>query len=283
MKKQVLYIILFILISPLKIMAGGDNYPLGARQAGMGNSSVMVPDIWSVHHNQAGLTALERFTIGFHFHNEFVVERYGLKAVAIGIPTSKYGVLGVSLAYLGNPVYNDSKVGLAYAKSFGDYFSVGIQMDYFNIHQSYEYLSNSGAVAVEIGLMSEPVENLFIGAHVFNLTQSDIPDLPDEKLPTILRFGLAYLFSENVLVSVEAEKDMDYSPVFKAGTEISFKKDLFIRIGVCSYKPAVFSFGLGYVMEGLKGDIAFSTHPQIGLIPHFSMQYIFGSGSDTND
>jgi len=276
MKKYIFNIFLFIIISAKSIFAGGDNYPMGARQAGMANSCVMLPGIWSVCHNQAGLTGLEKFTVGFHFHNEFLNERYGLKGIAIGIPTSKYGVLGTSLAYLGNPTYNETKAGLAYAKSFGDYFSVGIQMDYFNIHQSYEYINNSGAVAVEIGLISEPAENFFIGAHAFNFTQSDIPDLPGEKLPTILRFGLGYLFAETVFVSVETEKDMDYSPVFKAGTEIKFREDLFLRTGISTSDPTVIAFGVGYAIEGIKADIAFITHPQLGLIPHFSMQYELG-------
>ena len=40
--------------------AGNDNYPLGARSAGMATASVVLTDIWSSANNQAGLGYIEQ-------------------------------------------------------------------------------------------------------------------------------------------------------------------------------------------------------------------------------
>jgi len=51
-------------------------------------------------------------------------------------------------------------------------------------------------------------------------------------------------------------------------------KDFFIRAGI-STNPVQNSFGIGYVHNRLKADIAFSTHQLLGITPHFTVIYEF--------
>ncbi|HIO72826.1 MAG TPA: hypothetical protein EYN38_06955, partial [Flavobacteriales bacterium] len=56
---KILRIVSFVLaMTPNTVFAGGENYPIGARSAAMGNASVTFTDLWAVHHNQAELAGL---------------------------------------------------------------------------------------------------------------------------------------------------------------------------------------------------------------------------------
>ncbi|MBI5219973.1 MAG: hypothetical protein HY958_13685 [Bacteroidia bacterium] len=262
----------FILSTTGAIAGGGDDNPFGARSAGMANASVMLSDIWSISHNQAGLASLKNMSVGFHYENRFLVNELSLKAGTFILPT-KTGVFGLSISQFGYSKYNESKIGLAFAKSLGEVFSAGIQFDYINTYFS-EYYGNKGTAVVEIGVRAVPKENFYIGAHIYNPTRSKIAAYHDERIPTIMRLGLGYNFSRKVLVTAETEKDIENDPVFKAGIEYNFMEHLFIRTGVAS-NPEKATFGIGYEIKGLKADLAFSTHPQLGLTPHFSLLWEF--------
>ena len=107
MIRKVIYITCFILITGTPGFSGPDNYLLGARFAAMGNASVMIPDLWSLSHNQAGLGWGRSTSAGFHFENKFVIPQYSLSAAGIAIPV-KPGTLGVMIYYFGYSKYPKS-------------------------------------------------------------------------------------------------------------------------------------------------------------------------------
>ncbi len=269
---RALLILFIILFNFHSIFAGNENYPVGARSAAMGNATVMMSDLWSIHHNQAGLASIENISVGFHFENKFIFPEYGLQSAAFVFPT-KTGVLGLNLSYFGYSKYNETKIGLAYAKTFYDKFSIGIQLDYLNTYIAEGY-GNKGTAVFEAGIMTEPVENLYVGAHIYNPTRSKIADYDDERIPTIMRIGLGYNFADKVFLSVETEKDLVNKAIFKAGIEYDFLKNIYLRTGI-STNPYQTAFGLGYVFKRLKADIAFSTHQILGITPHISINYVF--------
>jgi len=248
-----------------------DYYPAGSRQAGMANSSVTLSDLWCVYHNQAGLANLTRLSAGVHHENKFLVKEYGLQALAIALPV-KNGVFGLSVSYFGYSKYNEIKAGLAFARSFGKGFSAAVQIDYCNTFVSGEY-GNKGIAVIEAGILSEPLENLHIGAHIYNPTHQRISEY-DELIPTIFRFGVSYNFFNKITLAVENEKDIEMSPMFKIGLEYHMINYFYLRTGI-STNPSLTTFGLGYVIKHAKADIAFSYHQILGLSPHFTLSYEF--------
>lgn len=269
-------VLILILSSTITIhsfsFAGHENFTLGARQAGMGFTGVSYSDLWSATHNQAGLAFLDKPAFGLFYEERFVVKELGLKAGVFALPT-KSGVFAIDLMQFGYSKYNESKVGLAYAKQLGKRFSVGIQLDYLNTYFSEEY-GNKGTAIAELGFLSQPIDNLFIGAHIYNISRSKIAAYNDERIPTLLTFGLSYSFSEKVLCSVEAEKDIDYKTIYKVGVEYHFMENLFLRAGVTS-NPNEMCFGLGYVFKRIKADVSFTNHQILGLTPHVGFSYSF--------
>ncbi|MCK4663378.1 MAG: hypothetical protein KAT68_10970 [Bacteroidales bacterium] len=272
---QKLIIILFFSIGIIisnTVKGANENYPVGAGHAGMANATVMVSDVWANYHNQAGLSNIDNTCIGFYFENRFNISELGLQSVVFALPTNS-GVFGVSLSHFGYSVYSESKAGLAFGKSFGEQFSAGIQFDYFYLQQPEDY-GNFGIFAVEMGIQAEPVENLLLGAHVFNITRAKISDFQDERMPTIMRIGMGYRFSENLLVTMETEKDLDEKARFKAGIEYLFRKNIFLRTGIAT-NPTQNYIGIGYTLNKIKADIAFSFDPILPMTTHVSLSYSF--------
>jgi len=269
--KTKLFLLLFLIIANISIIYA-DNYPTGANSSAMANSTVAVPNIWSSFHNQAGLDYLEGITFGTHLQNWFGLEELGVKSVAFAIPTNS-GTFGLDYTYFGFSAYNEMKMGLAYAKKFTDIIAVGIQLDYFNIYQQAAY-GNVGFAVAEIGILSEPIENMKIGLHVFNPWRASVNEY--EKMPTIFRLGMGYTFSEKVLFTLEVEKDMDISkPTFKSGIEYNMVSNLYLRGGI-STNPITNAFGIGYKVKGIGIDIGFFKHQYLGYNASVSMFYTFG-------
>jgi hypothetical protein len=272
MRKVAPFFILFLTFFMLHGFS--QNYPSGACASGMGNSSVVVPNIWSTYHNQAGLDYLEQITFGAYFENWFGLSELGLKTAALAVPT-KTGTFGLDFSYFGYDKFNEMKMGLAYSKKFADIIAVGIQLDYFNIHQGDIY-GNVGIPVAEIGILSEPIDKLFIGAHVFNPWRAQVDDYQNEKMPTVFRIGMGYKFTDKVLMTIETEKDLEISkPIFKSGIEYNFISSLYLRGGI-STNPVTTAFGIGYKLKGVSLDLAFKHHQILGYNVGISMYYTFG-------
>jgi hypothetical protein len=249
--------------------AGNDNYPTGARSAGMAAASVVLTDIWASANNQAGLGYLERPVAAMCYENRLNVKSLSVQAGAFAIPVFSTTV-GVNYRYFGYSKYNESKFGLAVAKRLGEKFSLGVQMDYFHTNYAGDY-GNHGVLCGEVGLLCEPVENLFVGAHLFNLSQSKQKVNLNERIPTVMRFGIGYTILEKATISMETEKDLRMDAVFKAGLEYSPVGELFLRCGMSTGLMYQYAFGLGYSWKYFTIDLAFSHHKFFGYSPHISL------------
>lgn len=273
-KRTVGCILLFLILMHHKSLhAANDNRVLGSRSAALGHTSVMIPDFWSFSHNQAGLGFYDHFALGVHHENTFLVSEYSLHAIGLTLPALQ-GTFSLNYTFFGYSQFNESKVGLAYGRSFGEKFAAGIQLDYLNTFINDEN-ANSGTLAVEGGIMAQPAENLYIGAHVFNPTQARINNLPENELvPTVVRMGVGYFFGEKAFLGGEVAKTTDAPVVMKAGLEYRIIPSLFVRAGIAS-QPTRSSFGLGFHLHRIRADVAFTHHQILGFTPHFTFQYAF--------
>ena len=271
-----------VLLLPLSILwlqvlqAANDNHPYGGRQAGMGNAAVAVYDFWAMSHNQAGMSKIQSPTAGIYFENRYLVKEMGLGAAAFALPVNT-GVFGLNLSYFGYSQYHESKIGLAYAHRFGDRLSAGLQFNYMYTFVGGELSNATGNVTFEAGVIYELLPGLNIGAHVFNPSRSklaSVDNLYDEYIPTIFRLGMAYSFSEKILLSIETEKDIDRKPVFKAGGEYRMADRFFIRGGIGT-NPAQNAFGFGIYTGTFTIDLSASFHQILGYSPQASIIMAF--------
>jgi hypothetical protein len=266
-----IFISIFLLL--FSLAKAGDNSPLGARSEAMaGCGTAISADLWNAQNNQAGLAFIKSFQAGAFYESRFLVSGLGMKAFAAALPT-KQGTFGLDISSFGYNLYSENKAGIAYAKAFGTKFAASVQLDYFNTHIAENYGSAS-AFCGEVGLMAMPVKNLTVGFHIFNVSKSKLSGNLPERLATTMRLGTCYNFSDRVLVSVEAEKDVDYKPVIRGGIEYRPIDNFYIRAGAGT-QPGLIAFGCGIVMKKLRLDIASSFHSVLGFSPSIGLQYGF--------
>ncbi len=239
---------------------------------GMGNASVSLFDIWSVNNNQAGLAKLEESQLSILYEDKYRVKQTATQAFAYVLHT-KSGNFALSYNHFGYSTYSEHIGGLAFARELGKYISLGIQFDYYHYDQTADY-GDKGVVLFELGLIAEPIENLFIGVHSFNPSRTELADYQDERVETNFRFGVSYFFTEGVLVAIETEKGINTDARFKAGVEYEPIEDLYFRTGLAT-GPTQYTFGMGYSFESFTFDLGFATHPQLPISSQLSLKYLF--------
>jgi hypothetical protein len=248
--------------------AGNPDDPAGGRSAGLSHASVSLYDAWSCFNNQAGLAYITKPSAGVYFEKRYNIKEFSTKAGFIEYPLYP-GTLALSYRHFGFSQYYESKIGLAFARKLFKRFSMGVQMDYFQTHIAENY-GNFNALAVEIGLLSQPMDHLFIGFHVFNpvaLTKHTGSELP---LPATVRFGLSYLLEERILFAIESLNSNQTGAQYRMGAELQAANKLFIRIGLTT-QVNHYSIGFGYSIRKVMIDISFTDHRILGYSPQASI------------
>ncbi len=262
-----------LLILPISLFGSG-KFSSGGRAAGLGNASVALHDTWSVSHNQAGMMRTGGVTAALYTENRFLLPELSLAGFAVILPFSG-SVLGVSFSGFGNSLYREGKTGVAYARSFGERLSTGLKISY-HFASIADGSGHHGTAVAELGVVYEPVPGLLIASHVFNPTMAGRPDCPHSgsfiNIPTVIRTGFSYRFSDNVLLSMEAGKDIRLPPVFRAGVEYAPGEAIVMRTGV-STNPFQNAFGIGFRRGRLQIDIATAYHYTLGYSPCVAMTY----------
>jgi len=265
-KKIFLALILLLIVTNL--FAIQDTRYNAGESAAMANTSVTNSGLWSIYTNQAGLGYLETMKIGAYHQAGYVTEQ-NLQGVAFALPT-KTGTIGTSYSYYGFSQYNESQFGLAFGRNFSKYFSVGLQLNYLHTHIAGDY-GNASSINFEIGILSEPIENLLIAAHVYNPSHNK---MKDENIPTILKLGTSYLFSEKLLLAIETESDLVNKTIFKTGINYQLINAVSIQAGV-STNPGIYSFGVGFHLKKTITHVGFQKHQILGFTPSFTLSYDF--------
>ena len=238
------------------------------KSAAMSNASVAATNIWSVYNNQAGLGYLSNITLGV-FHQSGFIKQQNTQGISFAFPT-KTGTIGASYSYFGFSQYNEMQAGLAFGRSFTRYFAAGVQINYLSTQIADNY-GSSKAVNFEVGILSQPVKGLFIGAHVYNPARSK---MKNEPIPTIFKLGAGYQFSEKVFLGIETEKDFEHDAIFKAGLNYQMINYVSLQAGI-STNPTRYSFGIGFHYISINAHVGFLKHQTLGFKPSFTLSYGF--------
>ena len=261
-------LILFVLFisCTLSTFASIEIFPTSSRSAAMGRCSVALKGFWGIQNNPAAISSIEKFSFGINYESRFNLKETSYKNVAVIAPLN-FGVLGLSYNHYGYKLYNEQKIGMAYARSFGKIISIVVQLDYLSVSLAENY-SNKQNITFEIGLQSEIIENLRIGIYTFNPIMVKLSKTNEEKIPSILRVGMAYYMNNKFIITSEIEKSNYIKPIiFRCGLEYSIKSKFFIRTGIAS-RYEIFTLGFGVSFRHLKIDMAATMHESLG----FSLQ-----------
>jgi hypothetical protein len=253
--------------------AGGEGHPLGARLAGMGYAGSALADLWALRLNPAGLAALDTAQVGAVYQRHFFADELAQQGLAVAIPLGN-GTLGIAADRFGYSLYNETRTSLAYAMRFGDGLRAAVQMDHVGMRLGENY-GSAGTLVAELGVQARLTNALWIGAHLYNPNRSMLGGPYDERVPTLLRAGLAYTFSSKLVMTADVEKDIDRKERFRFGIEYNPNKALYLRTGLAT-GPMQGTFGAGFRLKHLDIDLAVALRSQLGPTPVIGLNYRFG-------
>jgi hypothetical protein len=224
---------------------------MGPRANALGYAVSCLRDPWSIFNNPAGITSsgYTEFCSAYDATSGFA--SFNRMAVACTTPLLN-GYFGAGIFRFGDELYNEQSFSAGYANKFG-IASLGARAQY--IQFKAENFGTKGVMTFSVGGITELTSWLTIGAQIINATQPEITE--NEKLPTILIFGIALKASEKVMVLTEVEKNINEHPLIKEALEYQIHKKLFLRTAFTP-KPLASFFGFGIQVKKIKFDYAFS-------------------------
>lgn len=258
-----IYFLCFFILTGANIYSQSLRKPIAAPYIGLGAYSINHVDAFSFASNQAALAQIKSAAIGVYGENRFLLNATNMYSAVVALPT-KQGNFGIQIDYFGFKNYNESQVGLAYARSLGKVLDIGIKFNYYSFRiPTYQ---NSSTVNFEIGAIAHLTDKLNAGIHFYNPVGGSLSKTNNEKLSSIYKFGLGYEASESFLVSAEIVKEEDLPVNINAGVQYSFAKQFFARVGIASENESPYA-GAGISWNNIRLDVSASYHPQLGFSP----------------
>ena len=279
---------LLFALAPTPLRAQG-NGPAGhgGRAQALGNASAtLAGEVWAVANNPAGLSTLTRPTAGAYLENRYLIPSLNVAAAALALPLglvephapgqptrARHGVLGLEAQRWGGALYSETRLGVAYGYRLG-VISIGGRLDALQV--SFQNLGSRRVLAASLGGQADILpQRLTLGVHLYNLTQARLASYQDERVPTVLRVGLAYRPGKQVLLLAEAEKDVERAAGVKAGLEYLPVPAVAVRLGYASLSQQA-TGGVGLRAGDFQLDYAAGWHSALGLSQYFSVAWQWG-------
>jgi len=247
--------------------------PVAAVYTGLGAYSINHTDVFSFTNNQASLAQMKNASAGVYGERRFMLDELSLYQLAIAVPTNS-GNFGIKAGYFGFSDYNESQMGLAYARKLGSKMDVGVQFNYNGIQVSG--YGNSSAINFEIGMIFHLTDKLNAGIHAYNPVGGKYGKNSEEKLASIYTVGLGYEASDKFFVSAEIEKEENQPVNINAGMQYKFLPQLMARAGIATNTSNVYA-GVGLFLRTFRLDVVASYHPQLGITPGLMLVYNFSA------
>ena len=237
--------------------------PNAARYIGLGAYSLHHIDAFSFTSNQAALAQIKNTAVGVYGEKRFLLSSANLYSAVVVMPT-KQGNFGLQADYFGFKNYNESQIGIAYAKSLGSKFDIGIKFNYYGFR--IPAYGNASTVNFEIGAIAHLSDKLHMGIHAYNPAGGKLSNTKDEKLSSVYKFGIGYEASDKFLVSTEIIKQEDQPLNIEVGFQYNFMEQFFVRAGTSTATTNSY-VGAGISWKNFRLDITGGYHPQLGFTP----------------
>lgn len=237
--------------------------PIAAAYTGFGAYSVNHVDVFSITSNQAALAQIKSPSLGVYGEKRFLLESTNMYSAIVALPTEQ-GNFAFEADYFGYQNYNESQLGIAYARHVGTKLDVGVKFNYYSFRiPGYQ---NSSAINFEIGAIAHLTDKLNAGIHFYNPLGGNLSKTDNEKLSSVYTFGIGYDASESFLISAEIVKQEDLPVNVNVGMQYNFDKQFFVRFGIASQNESPY-LGAGVSWDNFRIDVSASYHPQLGISP----------------
>lgn len=238
----------------------------GARSIGMGGVKHYVLDSWSIFNHIGALDRVVQSMVSANFDQRFGIKELSTMGFS-GIWKNSFGTAGIGVARFGSSLFNQQMLGLGFSNTMG-VVSIGAKVDW---HQTQiEGFGSGHAWMFTFGGVAELSPEFFIGAQVTNVNQARFSRFSENRLPSTVQLGIAYVPFSSTKVIVETEKPLEGDPIVRIGLEHSLKNRIYLRTGASS-DPTRIHFGVGIRRDWFGFDYALGQQTTLGHSHHFSL------------
>jgi hypothetical protein len=242
----------------------------GARSEGMGHANTTLSDEWSLLNNVGGISGLEKGSVFFGYNRFFDIEGFDKVAVGVIQPFS-FGSVGLSAFRFGDQLYSEQMLSAAFGNKIG-FVRLGFRASYYQMR--IDEFGTSSAFQFDLGGIVELIPSISFGAYISNFTTSKLNNVDQSKLPVIMKVGISYRPTEDIILNLDIHKDVDFDPEVRGGLEYRIIEKVFIRTGLNS-KPFKAYFGGGLSFGRFKFDYAVTSHEYLGISHQASVSFAY--------
>jgi hypothetical protein len=241
--------------------------PIGTVYTSLRTYSSQFKDAFSFRANAASLAGIKEFSAGIYSERRFMLQELSSYSFAAALPTTT-GCFGMRGDYTGGSLYNETAVGLSFAKRLGNKVDVGTQFHYFSAAASS--YGTASAITFDAGAIFHLTEQIQTGVHVYNPVRMKL--VREEKIPSVYAAGIGYDASPQLFIGAEAQKTEDQPLSINAGLQYVFG-DKLIACGGISSATSVYYIGFGVKLKSLRVDVTASFHSYFGITPGLLLVY----------
>ncbi|GAB4341415.1 MAG: hypothetical protein OHK0038_21100 [Flammeovirgaceae bacterium] len=249
---------------------------VGAEAIGMGGAVVAIESQYATFNNIANIAQLKEISVTANYENKFGVSIFNTLTASLNVPLKNAGALGVAMQRFGNDSYSEQSLSFGYAYHLAG-VNLGLKANY--LQYSAESMGTKSVIGIDFGVRTQLAKTLFLAAHFFNVNQAKLQSFQNERVPSVLKLGFSYQPTDKLMVNIEGEKDLEFSPVYRIGLAYKIVKQLTGRIGV-STEPQTAYFGIGFQAKRIQLDYAINTHPNLNLTHNIGISFKLTKGKE---
>ncbi|HAA23491.1 MAG TPA: hypothetical protein DCP28_33740 [Cytophagales bacterium] len=219
----------------------GGNYVAGARAGGLSHATTTLADGYAFFHNPAGLAQIKTWQMMGSY--AYRVGWEGTQTIGAAAVTRWKGLgIGVGAWRFGDQLYSEQWAGIAVGYQMG-LAALGGKVSWLQYH--IEGVGNRHLPLVELGGWAALTPQFQVGGHVTNVLLAKLSPNTGERVPTLLKLGIAYLPLPTLTLLAEAHQSTQGSTFVILGVEYEIISKLWLRAG-SQLTHRNFSGGLGY-------------------------------------
>ena len=263
-------ILLCLHFANLNAIAQNGSYESGARSLGLSGSSLTISDAYAGFNNIGALAGQGGISVCFSSSILFGIPE--LLKIGFGLNGELFkGVGSVNIYRFGNGNLSEQKISLGYSHQIR-FVSLGIQLGYIHFHISN--YGSVGSLSLEFGGLIKLSKKLIIGGYLFHPFGSIRKTEHPGFLNTILKTGLSYRPSENLMANIEYKWNFGNELILLAGLEYVVRGKVALRTGF-NVNSLQSSIGIGFRPGKFRLDYAIGIHPVLGMSYELSVNVNF--------
>lgn len=270
-KKCYLVTFYILLMFQINVYAGFELNGSSARIQAMGQAYVGLantPD--AIFINCSGLAQVTNTSFSVFYTRPFGMKELNYGSVSAVVPTS-FGKFATGLTSFGNEFYHEQSFILSINRSARQNIYYG-----FNLHYMKLQISGYGSdfsFGVDLGFLIKMAPKLSWGFFATNLNRATM-GRTDDLLPQTFCTGISMFPINDLILNLDIFKDSMFPLEFRCGIEYLLFHRIALRSGF-STEPAQFCAGFGFLFSRFEVDYAVTTHQNLGLTHHLSLQFQF--------